>query len=147
MADFIKQLDAAEALAEHDGEAALALLAPLKQGLAPTESAQLHLLSGCIRARSGRFGDAHVDLQMALALAQAASRNDLASEVEVTQASVFAAQGKYDQAIPLLARTVANIEGQPNMDGLLVEALAELRSYRNLVSPKTLATWASLLNS
>ena len=28
---------------------------------------------------------------------------------------------------------------------VLCDAQAELRSYRNLVSPKTLATWASLL--
>ena len=143
---FADTLASIEALAETgDLSGALARLEATRPGLPPHDASALLVLQGALTARTGDLDGSLVHLQHAEALAQAAKRPDVRLEASVTRASVLAAMGRYDDAIPLLSRSIIALRDYPELSGLLSDAQAELRSYRNLVSPKTLATWASLL--
>lgn len=143
---FTDQLTTIESMADAgDIPGAIARLETLKPGLQPGDASSLHVLLGALTARAGRLEESLGSLELAEALATATNRQDLLLEAAVTRASVLAAMGRYDDAIPLMARAIKQLRGHPGLSWLLTDAEAELRSYRNLVSPKTLATWASLL--
>ena len=143
---FTNQLAAIESMADAgDIPGAIAQLEALKPGLPPSDASALHVLLGALTARAGRLEESLEFLELAEALATATNRQDLRLEAAVTRASVLAALGRYDDAIPLISGSIRQLRDVPALSWLLSDAEAELRSYRNLVSPKTLATWASLL--
>lgn len=144
--DFAEQLAAIEDLADTDGpEAAIERLEGLASGRPLDESARVQLLLAQLTARTGDFDAASSVLERARVLAKAAGRASIILEERVTRASVLAASGSYDEAIPMMADAIDALAAHPELAELLADARAELRSYRNLVSPKTRATWASLL--
>ena len=133
MLSFAERINLAEALADRgDYAAALAQLNELKAGRLPGESAHLHLLQASVIGRSGRLNDALSELRLAEAFANASGRTDVALEVDVTRASLHAALGEYDVAIPMLERAVAALASLPELVDLHRDAVAELESYRNL---------------
>jgi len=134
MLSFTERLNLAEALSDRgDHAAALAQLKVLRVGRKPAESSHLYLVQASITARSGRLQDALDELRVAEALANAASRTDVALEVQVTRASIHAALGEYNIAVPMLAKAVTALESHPELEELHADAVAELTSYRNLV--------------
>ena len=144
--EFDASLQAAEERADSgDLTGALSELEALRPGLTPQPAGQLHLLLGALTARTGDLEGAIPHLERSLLLANVSQDVATALEARVTHASVLGALGLYDEAIPMLGRAVNELEAHPELAELRGEARAELRSYRNLVSPKTAATWASLL--
>ncbi len=137
MLSFTERLDVAEVLSDKgEHAAALAQLNEMKRGLEPGQSAHLHLVRSSIIARSGRLRDALTELRLAEALANASARVDVALEVQVTRASIHAALGEYDVAIPMLAKAVSALGAHPELSELHGDAVAELEAYQNLMSSK-----------
>ena len=147
MQSLSRALDAAETLADQgDFDTALAQLDALSSGLAPGPASELHLVRCTLIARTGRLEDALEALTRSEALANASKRTDVMLEGHVTRASILAALGDYDRAIPLLAKTIRALSEQQELSALHADAVAELQSYRTLVSPNTREKWASMLD-
>lgn len=118
-------IDAIEDLADREGPqvALLQLGAP-----EPDEGPAISLLRGALLARSG-------DLDGALkALAgPCEGSSPIAYEAQVTRASVWAAQGRYQQAVPALRAAVAGLRTSGGPAWLLHDAEAELAAYETLL--------------
>ncbi|NCG20284.1 MAG: hypothetical protein GWP91_14850 [Rhodobacterales bacterium] len=146
MQSFSRALEAAESLAEEgDFDTALAQLDALLSGLAPGPASKLHLMRCTLIARAGRLEDALEAFTRSEALANASKRTDVVLEGQVTRASILAALGDYDRAIPLLAKTIQALSEHEQLSVLHADAVAELKSYRTLVSPNTRQKWAAML--
>ena len=138
-------LDDVEAQAEQDLPGAMAALEALVPGRPPAEAARIFVLLGALTARSGDLDGALPILERARVLGGLDRTRPTHVEAQITHASVLGALGRFDEAIPMLTRVIRELEGQPDHAELRRDAQAELRGYRNVVSPKTAATWASLL--
>ncbi len=133
----MQTLDAIESLAETDLPGAMKAL----QALKPLSPAGL-LMEAELLARSGSLEEAFAPLQR---IATSTASPAITLEAQVLHASVSAALDRFDEAIPRLEAVIADLERHPELAWLRSEASAELRAYRNLVSPKHSGTWASLL--
>lgn len=130
-----------EAMAETDLPGALRAL----RALPPPATPPVLLLEAELLARSGQLEAAFAPLDTLQTLCDAAPDLAVEAEAAVLRASVVAALGRFDEAMPMLASVIGVLEGHPSLTWLRDEARAELRAYSNLVSPKSAATWSSLL--
>jgi len=129
---FRDQLYAIEDLADADLPTALADAAALDaQG--PEEHAQKALMVGTLTARGGELGAAIEHLKHAATAAEEAGLALLLAEVRVTRASVHAALGEYDTALPMLRAQIQRLEAMPDGHELLRDAQAELAAYETLL--------------
>lgn len=119
--------DRIEDLAEtHGPEAALAVLND--HALAETPAGQL--LRGALLARAGDLDGALVVLTRLVGASEAGPAIRL--EAEVTLASVWAARGDYDQAVPRLRQAIRRLRSEGGPAWLLADAEAELAAYETL---------------
>lgn len=120
-------LDAIEDLADDDGpEAALATLAHHPLHDAP----EGRLLEAALLARAGRLEPSLAVLGRLIARADLEAA--LALEARVTQASVWAALGHYEVAVPQLRAAVRDLEAHGGLPELLGDARAELAAYETV---------------
>lgn len=136
----MQTLTTIEALADTDVQAALQAL----HGLSGPPDADRLLLEAELLARSGKLNEAFAPLDRIEASSGEATPAAL-FESRVLRASILAGQGRFDDAMPRLQQVITALDAHPSLAWLQNEARAELRAYANLVSPKSAATWSSLL--
>ena len=151
---FEQSLDGIEDIADSgDLLAALAMAITLSDlPLTPVQAAEVKLLSGSLLARDAKFEEAKIDVLQAQQMCASAQARELGTECAITLASITAASGDYPSAIEQLKLIVHQLDDpklapadEKAKQQLKADALAELRSYTNLTSPKNQATWASML--
>jgi tetratricopeptide (TPR) repeat protein len=119
----VADVDLAQALA-----AAIALPAEGHE-----QAAQRSLMLGSFTARDGDLEAALTHLEAAAASARGAGLPVLEAEAQVTRASVHAALGDYDAALPMLRAEVERLQGIAGTEDLLRDARAELEAYETLL--------------
>ena len=137
-------LTAAEARADAgDLPGAIDALEALRPGRPPAEASRILTAIASFVARSGDLEGALPQLELSEALAAGAPlAHGLA---RLTRASVLAALGRYDSAVPMALEVARGPDDTPELAELRADARAEASAYINLVSPKNRATWRALL--
>lgn len=129
---YEQQLIAIEDLADVDLAQALAAATALSSEGAE-QATQRSLMLGSLTARDGDLDAALGHLKAASASARGAGLVVLEAEAQVTRASVHAALGEYDTAVPMLRSEVERLGGVSGAEELLRDARAELEAYENLL--------------
>ena len=136
MTPIEQALEAAEDRADSgDLAGAIASLEALRSGRPPAEASRILTTIGAFTARSGDLEGALPQVELAEALAQAAGDPLARGLARLTRASILAALGQYDAALPMALEVARGPDHTPELAELCADARAEAEAYTNLVSP------------
>ena len=144
MTDLEQAIAAAEARADAgDLRGAISALEALRPGRPPAEASRILTAVASFAARSGDLEGALPQLELAEALASGAPL--ALGLARLTRASILAALGDYDTALPMALEVARGPSHSSELAQLRADAQAEAAAYINLVSPKNRATWRAML--